>query len=95
MRLTIAPVVERDLADIGDYIARDSPIRATSFLRELRKEFDRIAQHPFVYEGRPDIAPGIRVAVFGRYLILFRIGSNSVSIRRVLHGARDLPRMRF
>lgn len=95
MRLTVAPAVERDLIDIGDYIARDSPIRATSFLRELREEFHEIAQHPFAYEARPDIAPGIRVAVFGRYLILFRIGESSVSIRRVLHGARDLPRIRF
>jgi hypothetical protein len=51
--------------------------------------------HPAIYPARPDLAPGLRMAVHGRYLVLFRElpGENGVRIERVLHGARNLPRL--
>ncbi len=36
MRLLITPLAERDIEDIGDYIARDNPKRALTFVAELR-----------------------------------------------------------
>ena len=36
MRLVITPLAEQDIESIGDYIARDNPRRALSFIRELR-----------------------------------------------------------
>jgi hypothetical protein len=33
------------------------------------------------------------MAVFGDYVILFRVMGEVVSIRRVVHGARDLKRV--
>jgi hypothetical protein len=46
--------------------------------------------HPAIYPARPDLAPGLRMAVHGRYLVLFRElpGENAVRVERVLHGAR-------
>jgi toxin ParE1/3/4 len=35
-RLVFSPRAEADLEEIGDYIARDNPARAISFLDELR-----------------------------------------------------------
>ena len=34
---------------------------------------------------------GIRIAVHGRYLILFRADDESVRIERIVHGARYRP----
>jgi toxin ParE1/3/4 len=39
-RLFFSPRAEADLEDIGDYIARDNPARAISFLEELRSHCD-------------------------------------------------------
>ncbi len=36
MRCELSPIAEFDLEEIGDYIARDNPSRAVSFVREIR-----------------------------------------------------------
>jgi toxin ParE1/3/4 len=37
------------------------------------------------------LAPGLRLAAIGRYVIFFRLIASAVRIERVLHGARNLP----
>jgi toxin ParE1/3/4 len=89
-RLVFSPRAEADLEGIGDYIARDNPARAISFLDELRAHCDRIAATPGSYPAREDLAAGLRMAVHGRYLILFGTNRDGVRIERILHGARRL-----
>jgi toxin ParE1/3/4 len=45
-----------------------------------------------LYPARADLAPGLRMAVHGRYLVLYRDlpGENTVRVERVLHSARNL-----
>lgn len=43
------------------------------------------------YPARDDLAPGLRMATLGRYVIFFRVVEGAVRIERVLHGARILP----
>jgi hypothetical protein len=47
-----------------------------------------------LYPARSDLAPGLRMAVHGRYLVLYRDlpEENIVRVERVLHSARNLPR---
>jgi toxin ParE1/3/4 len=58
-RLVFSPRAEADLEGIGDYIARDNPARAISFLDELRAHCDRIAATPGSYPAREDLAAGL------------------------------------
>ena len=78
-----------------DYIARDNPIRAATFIAELEAKCRTVATAPELYPFRTDLAPGLRMAAHGRYLVLYRDipAQNAVRIERVLHGARDLPRL--
>ena len=46
MRLLITPLAAHDLEEIGDYIARDNPIRAASFIAELRAQCEKICLNP-------------------------------------------------
>ncbi len=89
-RLVFSPRAEADLEEIGDYIARDNPARPISFLEELRAHCDRVAAAPASYPAREDLAAGLRMAVHGRYLILFRTNPDEARIERILHGARRL-----
>ena len=93
MRIEFSLFIENDLEAIGDYIARDNPTRAVTFIRELREKLRHIGQNPLLYQFRPDIGRDARMAVFGRYIILFRIipGRDVVRIERVVSGYRDLP----
>jgi toxin ParE1/3/4 len=95
VRIEIFPQIERDLDQITEYIATHNPSRAISFVAELRLEFRTIATNPKGYQEHPEIGAGFRKAVFGEYLILFRIHEKVVEIRRVVHGARNLKNLTF
>ena len=90
MRVEVFPRVEPDLDAITRYIAQHNPARAISFVAELRGQFRIIGQNPQIYRLRPEVAPEMRIAPYGNYLILFRIAKDTVEIRRVVHGARSM-----
>jgi len=89
-RLVITPQAERDIEEIGDYIARDNPPRALSFVRELRAQCRKITASPEAFRLRHELGEGIRSCAHHRYAIFFSAGTYEVTIIRVLHGARDL-----
>ena len=91
MRYILSPVVKKDLDEIADWIAQDSPRRAIKIVRELRAEFRKIAQNPMLYQLRPDIGEDVRLATVGHYVILFWIDSDVARFERVMYGSRDLP----
>ncbi len=86
----MSPKAAADLEDIGDFIARDSPRRAMSFVEELFEMFRTIATMPEAYAATPELASGLRRAVHGRYLIFYSVEQHEVRIERVLHGARNI-----
>lgn len=90
MRVAFSPKAAIDLEEIGDYIARDHPIRAVSFIKELIIHCRQITETPEAFPVRNDIATGLRMAVHGNYLILFHIVEKAVRIERIVHGARKL-----
>jgi toxin ParE1/3/4 len=91
--VTFSPKSRQDLLVIGDYIAKDSRANARRFVGKLMAQCQRIGQSPLGYTSRDDLAPGLRMAPMGRYVIFFRVLGDVVRIERVLHGARDLLSM--
>jgi toxin ParE1/3/4 len=89
-KLSFSPLASRDLEEIGDYIARDNPERALSFLAELEAHCRRIVAMPTAFPFRDDIALGVQMAVHGKYLILFHVEGERIRIERIIHGARQL-----
>jgi toxin ParE1/3/4 len=90
MRCAFSPLAEADLEAIGDYIARDNPRRALSFIREVRQRCERIAEMPRAAPLRPELGAGVRVVTFGHYLICYAESDDQVVIERIVHGARRL-----
>jgi toxin ParE1/3/4 len=91
MRYAFTPCAEADLEAIGDYIARDNPRRALTFVRELRQRCEQIADLPRAAPLRPELGAGVRVVTLGRYLICYsERGDDEVVIERIVHGARSL-----
>lgn len=79
-----------DLREISDYIARDDPERAESYLAELLERIAWVGQNPHLYRVRYDWHPELRIARHGRYQILFRVNDGMSVILRVAHSSRDL-----
>lgn len=63
MRLNFTPMAEQDLEAIVDYIATDNPMRALTFVRELRAQCQRITLNPPGYRPRPELGDCIRPCV--------------------------------
>ena len=95
MKVVISDPAEADLEQIGDWIARDNPARAATFVRELRTACLGIGPRPrayaFLAHRRAD---GIRRRIYGSYLIFYRI-TTLVEILHVLHGALDYENILF
>ena len=94
-RLLLSPRAAADLEEIADCIARDNPARAAAFVAGLEAKCRAVAAASELYPSRTDLAPGLRMAVHGRTLVLYRDlpGEDTVRIERVLHSARNLPRL--
>lgn len=91
MSAYFTPQAEIDLEEIGDYIALDNPRRAVTFIQEIRRHCEKIADAPMSYLARPDLGDAIRICVHGNYLVVFEPFPDGALILRVLHGARHLP----
>jgi plasmid stabilization system protein ParE len=80
-----------DLRGIRDYIARDAPITAMSFVRRLRSAVDRLQRFPESGSIVPEFGnPMTREVFYGYYRIIYRFRNDVVEILTVFHGARLL-----
>ncbi len=92
-RLVILPAARADLIEIADFIAQDEPRRALSFVAEIEARMREAAKRPGSFPARDELHEGLRAARHGRYLIFFVEAGDEVRVVRILHGARDLPRV--
>lgn len=91
MRVVFTTVAQDDLRAIGDYIAQDNPLRAYNFIAEIKGACLSLQYHPRRFPVAPRYADGaVRKRVFGRYLIFYRIGIQTIDILHIVHGAADL-----
>jgi plasmid stabilization system protein ParE len=96
MKVDITSAAEADLEAIADYIARDNPVRALSFVRELYERCLIIAEMPEAWPIVPRYEHhGIRRRVHGRYLIFYRLNNDRITILHVLNGAMDVEALLF
>jgi len=91
MRVVISDQALADLATIGDWIAKDDPTRADSFVQELLDACDSLADFPERYPLLPrSTKRPLRHRVYGRHLIIYEVAEGIVTIMTIVHGARDL-----
>ena len=91
MRCIFSTLADLDLEEIGDYIARDNPRRALSFIGEIRERCTKICHYPENAPLRAEFGEGVRMIPIGRYLIFYTIHLDEVRIERILSGSRNLP----
>ncbi len=79
----------RSVDDIAAYIALDNPLRAVSFVKELRHSTNRLASFPGM--GRAGRVPGTReLVIHENDLAIYRMRGEDLEILRIHHVARRL-----
>jgi toxin ParE1/3/4 len=89
LQLRFSRRAEADLVRIADFIARENPERAVSFIGELRLRCRKLIAFPEAAPLRPELGRGVRLKVFRSYLILYVVHADILEIRRVVHGAQN------
>jgi toxin ParE1/3/4 len=95
MNVIISERAFEDLLEIGAVIAEHNPLRARTFVNELRLACRSLGGMPHAHPllDRYEQA-GMRKKPFGNYLIFYRV-SDHVEVISVLHAARDYERLLF
>jgi toxin ParE1/3/4 len=91
IRWTVA--AQRDLNEIDDFVAQDSPHVAARVIEEIRNAVGALATFPHM--GREGLVPGTRELVMAGlpYLIAYRVRQEAIEVLAVLHAARDRVQM--
>lgn len=96
MIVVLTQAAEADLEQIGDYIARDNPARAISFVQELLDRCRNLAAMPEAFALVPRYESlGVRRLVHGRYLVFYRVTERQVQVLHILNGAQDFEAILF
>lgn len=92
-RVIWSPLAEADLEEIWLYIAQDAPEQADRVVREIANKSSLLGDQPGVGTTRDELLPGLLSFPVGAYLIFYRKRERGIEVVRVLHGARDIPRI--
>ena len=93
-RYILAPVARQDLREIQSYIARESLQGARRVMAEIRTACARLAENPYLGHRREDLTEQpVLFWPVRSYFIIYRPETTPLEIVRVLHGARDIPRL--
>jgi plasmid stabilization system protein ParE len=90
LRVVLSDEAEADLEGITDWISRDNPLRAETFVDELVESCERLAANPLAFEVVERFRnQGLRRRVHGSYLIFYVPREDQINVLRIIHGARD------
>ncbi len=80
---------QTNLRDLADWIARDNPDAALSFIAELRVACSELSIFPRRFPEAPLLGAGMRRRVYGNYHIVYRLQGEDIMIVAIVHAARD------
>lgn len=79
------------LADIEEFIARDSPTRAEKFINYLINRGELILENPNISRVVPEIAnQDFREVIIKKYRLVYKIKKDTIEILSVFEGHRLL-----
>ncbi len=96
MKIEWSPRADRELTQLRDYIAQDSPFYARQFTERLIMAVERLTSMPRSGRTVPESGhqDAIREVIFQGYRIVYRIkDEHLLQIVTLLHGSRDLAGM--
>lgn len=72
---------------IADYIAKDNPTRAKTFVKELRTKIEILKTHQLGKVGR--VFGTKELVLHKNYLAVYRVKGDEVQVLTVLHAAQN------
>ena len=94
-KLSISARAKRDLIDIKDFVAADSPTAAKNQIKRILMHADVLRDQPFIGKDRSPLSPNLRSIVERPYTIFYYPKDDQIEIVRILANRRDIePELR-
>ena len=96
LKLRINPIVAKDLKSIRDYIAEDSEEYAAKTIKEIYGKFENLQMFPGIgsdLSKRVSFRTDYKYAIWKDYVIIYKVGKESVEIYRVMNRYQDITRI--
>ena len=91
-RVVFSALAEDDLIGIYEFIAKDSPGRALSFIQRLRVQCGTLKTMAARGPKRENLGPGVRIMVFERRVtVAYHIKDEQVIILRFFYAGQNIP----
>ena len=92
----LLPAAYTDLDEIFDYIMADNPQAATGMLDNIMESLRRLENFP--HSGAPLLGSAMqkfnfRIVIIDPYIAFYRFIKDKVIVYRILHCARNYPRL--
>lgn len=94
MGLVWSQEARQNLLAILEFINRDSPARALSYIAKIRSRVEKLKRFPLVGRVVPELRdePGPpREIIIDAYRVIYRIQRHNVEVITVFHGRRIIP----
>ncbi len=84
---------QADLEGIFDYLDSQSTQAADRFAAKFEQTCDLHARHPQIGAGSEVYASMLRHFTVWNYAIFYRPVDDGIELIRIIHGARDIPKL--
>jgi toxin ParE1/3/4 len=90
-RVSLTRRAQRDLVEILEYIARDSPLQAAILVDRLERAALDLANSAELYQRMRGTEPReVRRRVVSSYNIVYAVTGETIEVLTIAHGARNL-----
>jgi toxin ParE1/3/4 len=90
MRVFVSAHAKGDVLRIYSYLVDCNPAAADRTLERIERKLEQLSQFPFIGPERPSLATGVRMAVVGTHLIIYRVDGEAVFVLRIIDGRMDV-----
>jgi len=90
MKILVSRKARSDLLQIYSYVGQRNPRAAEAIVHQIDRKFDQLTRFPFIGRERPSLAPELRSVLVGTHVIFYMVGSDRITVVRVIDGRRDI-----
>ena len=90
-QFSISPDASRDLKEIIDYFTAQNVEAGENFVNEFENKCKYLTRFPQIGRSYSEIAPNLRGLPLMKYIILYQVINDRITILRVVSGYRNLP----